>query len=60
MGIIFNFILSIIFLFINGLIYGSPVTDPYLGVIKEGSSAYNAGLKSNDLILSIMVKGRKF
>ena len=53
MGIIFNFILSIIFLFINGLIYGSPVTDPYLGAIKEGSSAYNAGLKSNDLILSI-------
>ena len=29
MGIVFNFILSIILLFINGLIYGSLVTSPY-------------------------------
>lgn len=53
MGIVFNFILAIVFLFINGLIYGSPVTDPYLGVIKTNSPAYNAGLKTNDLIISI-------
>ena len=53
MGIVFNFILSIILLFINGLIYGSPVTSPYLGNVLEGSAAELGGLKENDLILKI-------
>lgn len=56
MGIVFNFILSIILLFINGLIYGSPVTSPYLGNVLEGSAAELGGLKENDLILKIMIR----
>ena len=53
MGVVFNFILSIILLFINGLIYGSPITSPYLGNVLEGSAAELGGLKENDLILKI-------
>ncbi len=53
MGIIFNFILAIILLFINGLIYGSPVTDPYIGKVYENTPAYEAGLKSDDLVLKV-------
>ena len=45
MGIVFNFILSIILLLINGLIYGSPVTSPYLGNVLEGSAAEKAAAK---------------
>ncbi len=53
MGIVFNFILAIILLFINGLIYGSPVTDPYVGTVVENSPAEVAGLKANDLVLEV-------
>ena len=53
MGIVFNFVLAIVFLFINGLIYGSPVTDPYVGEVVVDSPAYNAGLESGDLILKV-------
>lgn len=53
MGIIFNFILAIVFLFINGLIYGSPTTDPYVGEVIENTPAYVAGLESGDLVLKV-------
>lgn len=53
MGIVFNFILAIVLFFINGLFYGSPVTDPYIGTIEEYSPAYLGGLRSDDLILKI-------
>ncbi len=53
MGIIFNFLLAIIFLTINGLIYGSPITDPYVGEIIAESPADKAGLQSGDLILKV-------
>lgn len=53
MGIVFNFLLAIVLLFINALIYGAPVTDPYIGTVLEGSSAYKAGLSEGDLILSV-------
>lgn len=53
MGIVFNFVLAILFLFINGLIYGSPNTDPYVGKVVDDSPAYNAGLKEGDLILRV-------
>lgn len=53
MGIVFNFVLAIIFLFINGLIYGSPTTDPYVGKIVLDSPAYEAGLLEGDLILKV-------
>lgn len=59
MGIVFNFILAVILLFINGLIYGSPVTDPYIGKVLENSPAYEAGLKTDDLVLSINGKNVK-
>ena len=53
MGIIFNFILAIILLFINGLIFGSPITKPYIGNVVKNSASYNAGLREDDLIISI-------
>ena len=53
MGIVFNFILAIILFFINSLIYGSQVTDPYIGDVVEDSPAYKAGIQKNDLILKI-------
>lgn len=53
MGIVFNFLLAIILLIINGLIYGSPVTDPYVGEVVDDSPAYVAGLESGDLILKV-------
>lgn len=59
MGIVFNFILAVILLFINGLIYGSPVTDPYIGKVLENSPAYEAGLQTDDLVLSINGKNVK-
>lgn len=53
MGIVFNFLLAIIFLFINGLIYGSPSTDPYVGEVIADSPAYIAGIESGDIILKV-------
>lgn len=53
MGIVFNFILAIIFLFLNGLIYGSPKTDPYVGEVVENTPAYIAGLENGDLVLKV-------
>ena len=53
MGIVLNFVLAIILLFINGLIYGSPVNDPYVGNVVEESPAQKAGLESGDLIISV-------
>ena len=53
MGIVFNFILAIVLLFANGLIYGSPTTDPIIGSVLEGSAAQRAGLIDGDLILKV-------
>lgn len=53
MGIVFNMLLAIVFLFINGLIYGSPSTLPYIGGVLDNSPAYKANLKEGDLILKI-------
>jgi len=53
MGIIFNFLLAIVFFFINGLIYGSPVTTPYVGEVVEDTPAYMAGLESGDQVLKV-------
>ena len=53
MGIIFNFILCIVALFINGIIYGSPDNTPVVGDIVESGAAYNAGLKKGDVIKKI-------
>lgn len=53
MGILFNFILTIILLFINGLIFGSPETKPVLGQIVDNSPAYTYGLMEGDTILEV-------
>lgn len=53
MGIVFNMLLAIVFLFINGLIYGSPKTDPYVGEILENSPASKTILKTGDLITKV-------
>lgn len=53
MGIFFNFILTIILLFINGLIYGSPQTGAVVGEIQTDSPADIAGLETNDEIIEI-------
>ena len=53
MGIVFNFLLAIILLFINGFIFGSPITEPYVGEVVSSSPAFVAGLRENDLILKI-------
>ncbi len=53
MGIIFNFILCIVMLFINGIIYGSPDNTPIIGQILEESPADHYGLKTGDIIKKI-------
>lgn len=53
MGIIFNYLLALVILFVNGLIYGSPIQTPTISVIEENSAAYNAGLKEDDVVLSV-------
>lgn len=52
-GILFNFILAIVIFFIIGLVNGAPVNKPYVTNITEGTPAYNAGLRDDDLITSI-------
>lgn len=53
MGIFFNFILTVVLLFINGLAYGSPQTGAVVGKIQENSPSEIAGLKTNDEIIEI-------
>lgn len=52
-GILFNFILAIVIFFIIGLVNGNPINKPYVTNITEGTPAYNAGLRDDDLITSI-------
>lgn len=52
-GILFNFILALIIFFIVGLMNGAPKNDPYVTNIVEGTPAYTAGLRDDDLITSI-------
>lgn len=52
-GVMFNFILAIVFFFIVGLIQGVPNSKPYIAVIDEKLPAYQAGLEKGDLILAI-------
>ncbi|MDD6223815.1 MAG: RIP metalloprotease RseP [bacterium] len=49
----FNFISAIIFLFLMGLIWGSPSSEPIIGEVLKGNPAYEAGLKENDYVLKI-------
>ena len=52
-GVINNFILGFVVLFVIALIYGSYTTDPVIGVVTKNSSSQKAGLKKGDIILKI-------
>lgn len=52
-GIVFNCISAIILFFISGLIYGSPVNEPYIGAVLKDSPAEQAGIVSGDKIEKI-------
>lgn len=52
-GILFNFLLSIVILFIIGLIHGYQNTTPILSNITENSPAYVSGLENGDIVTSI-------
>lgn len=52
-GILFNFILACLIFFIIGLVNGAPVNKPYVTNVTEGTPAYSAGLRDDDLITSI-------
>ncbi len=53
MGIVFNFILAILLLFISALVYGAPSTKPYIGLVEKASPAFISGIKEGDLLLKI-------
>ena len=52
-GIVFNFILAIVFFFISGLLYGEPYTDTLINSVTEEGAAYKAGIESGDRINKI-------
>ena len=52
-GIVFNFLLAIILLFIVGLINGVPLKQTYVSNIDENSNSYNAGLRNGYEIIKI-------
>lgn len=52
-GIINNFILGFLILFLIALIYGSYTTEPIIGVVTKDSSSQKAGIKKGDKIISI-------
>ena len=52
-GILFNFILAIVILFIVGLVNGCETSKPYLAGIDENNTLYSLGLRNDDLITSI-------
>lgn len=52
-GIINNFILGFLVLFICALIYGSYTTKPVIGVVSKDSASYEAGMRKGYEIVSI-------
>lgn len=52
-GILFNFLLAIVLLFIIGLVNGNPTYKPILDDLKEEGIAYQEGLRNNDLIIKV-------
>lgn len=52
-GIMFNFILAIILLFIVGLVNGSPQNKPYISVVDNDGNAYKAGMEVGSVITKI-------
>lgn len=56
-GVAMNFLLALVILFIQALIFGSTNPDSYIGRIEEGYPISNAGIEVGDKVLSI--NGRK-
>ena len=52
-GAFFNFIFAFVILFVSALIWGAATTKPYIGDVALGYPAYDAGLETGDLVLSI-------
>lgn len=52
-GIMFNFILAIVLLFIVGLINGTPANKPYVSFVDPEGNAYQAGLTEGSIITKI-------
>ena len=52
-GIMFNFVLAIILLFVVGLVSGSPSNKPYVSVVDEAGNAYKAGMEVGSVITKI-------
>lgn len=52
-GVMFNFTLAIILLFIVGLVNGSPLNKPYVSYVDPNSNAYQAGLTEGSIITKI-------
>ena len=48
-----NFILAVILIFLIGLIWGGSTMDPVIYDVEKDSAAYDAGLRSNDKVVSI-------
>ncbi len=48
-----NFLFAFLILLVSAFIYGAVVTTPYIGEVVEGYPAYEAGLESGDLLISI-------
>lgn len=49
----FNFALALVILFISAILFGSVSTKPIVGEVLEEYPAYQAGIRTNDLILEI-------
>ena len=52
-GAFFNFIFAFLILFVSALIYGAVSTKPYIGDVAEDYPAFDVGLSSGDLVLSL-------
>ena len=52
-GVVFNFLLAIVFFFISGLLYGKPVSEPVISSVLENGAAYKAGIEAGDRILEV-------
>ena len=52
-GVMNNFILALVILFVIGCFFGGSITKPVINDLKEGYPAYNAGLNKGDTITKI-------
>ena len=52
-GVTMNFILALVLLFLQGIIWGSSEQMSYVGIVTEGSAMANAGVEVGDRIVSI-------